>query len=334
MRPAMLGAILFVIALLLAAGWFFLGPELFEPEVVHYWPLTGEVAPDGDTVRTRIVSVKIDNSSAARPQAGLADADVVYETLAEGGIPRLNALFHSALPLRVGPVRSARFSDAYLVPQYEALFAYSGASSAVRERITAAGIDDLGMERRPALYDRDPGRAAPHNVFASVVEIQAAAAGEDFATAVEPRPLLFGEIPETLPEAPAATRVAVPFAGGSDVLWTWDEEVQRWMRAVGGQPHADEGTAEPYSAANVVVMYAEAAETGFRDAAGAVVLDIQLLGAGDAVVLRDGRRYDVRWTSIPEMPPRFEAADGTEFPLAVGRTWIQVLPPGYDVIIE
>jgi hypothetical protein len=305
-----------------------------EPEPVYYWPLTGEQAPNGDATRTRVVSVKVENSSAARPQVGLADADVVYESLAEGGIPRFNALFHSALPVRVGPVRSARLSDTYLVPQYNALFAFSGANQTVRDGISTAGIDDLGMESYPALYERDSSRSAPHNVFSSVVDLQAAGADAGYDTEVAPRTLVFGEIPEEFAEAAVATRLAIPFAGGNDVTWIWDEAAGSWQRDVAGLPHADEGSEVPYLAANVVVLYAETVETGMRDSAGSVVLDIRLDGSGDAIVLRGGRRYDVRWTSSPDTPPRFATADGTELPLAVGKTWIEVLPPGYELTLE
>jgi hypothetical protein len=347
MRPGTLTWILLIIALLLAAAaiWYFLSDEapVPVPEQVYYWPLTGEVAPDGDSTRTRVVSVKVENSSAARPQAGLADADVVYETLSEGGIPRFNALFHSSLPARVGPVRSARISDSYLVPQYGALFAYSGASEAVRERIRTAGIDDLGMESYPNLYERDPARSAPHNVFTSVAGLQAAAGGAGYATTAPPRGFLFGDVPGTAAEeeagdeaatdtgAPVVTQLSIPFAGGNDVLWMWDEGTGRWLRDVAGMPHADEGSDTAYSAANVIIMYAETRETDLRDVTGAVVLDIRLDGSGDAVVLRDGRRYDLRWEASTDAPPRFQDADGAQFPLAVGKTWIEVVPPGHNV---
>lgn len=306
-----------------------------EPEPDYYWPLSGELAPDGDATRSRVVSVKVDNSSAARPQAGLGEADVVYESLAEGGIPRFNALFHSSLPARVGPVRSARLSDTYLVPQYDALFAFSGANQTVRDAISAAGVDDLGMESYPALYERDPSRAAPHNVFASVAELQAAAAGAGYETVVAPRGLVFGEVPIELAEAASAVgRLEIPFSGGNDATWIWDEAAESWQRNVAGTAHADEGSDAPYAADNVIVMFAETVETAMRDSAGSVVLDIRLDGSGDAIVLRGGRRYDVRWTSSADTPPRFATADGTELPLAAGKTWIEVLPPDYEFVLE
>lgn len=81
-------------------------------------------------------------------------------------------------------------------------------------------------------------------------------------------------------------------------------------------------------------MYAETRETELRDVTGAVVLDIRLDTSGDAVVLRGGGRYDIRWAASADAPPRFEASDGTQFPLAIGKTWIEVVPPGYGLTIE
>ncbi len=352
-RAVKFGAAVAMLAIGALAAFLLFGDDVAltpEPEPVT-WPLTGEVAPDEAAVRARAVSVKVENSPQARPQAGLAEADVVYETIAEGGIPRFNAIFHSSAPDRVGPIRSARLSDVYLVPQYDALFAYSGANQTVRDRIAEAGIDDLGMERNAALYERDPARSAPHDVYSSVAALRAASAGAGFSAEGGPRAWLFGPVPGAGPAggedaaaegeaageaavAPAVASVLVPFAGNNDARWTWDAEAGRWQREVGGAPHADEGSSERYAAANVIILYAESRETGMRDTAGSPVLDIRLDAEGDAVVLREGRRYDVRWSAFRDAPPRFETADGEPFPLAVGRTWIQVVPPGHGVVIE
>ena len=107
------------------------------------WPLTGLEAPSAEETVQRVVSVKIENSSESRPQTNLQLADVVYESVTEGGITRFNAIFHSQAPENVGPVRSARLSDTYIVPQYHALFGFSGASPTVNAAVNAAGIENL-----------------------------------------------------------------------------------------------------------------------------------------------------------------------------------------------
>ena len=50
----------------------------------------------------------IENHKEARPQSGLSSADVIFETVAEGGITRFLAIFYCQNASYVGPVRSAR----------------------------------------------------------------------------------------------------------------------------------------------------------------------------------------------------------------------------------
>ncbi len=61
--------------------------------------------------KRRPLVVMIENHEESRPQAGLQNADVVYETIAEGGITRFMAIFYCDAidtDLTIGPVRSAR----------------------------------------------------------------------------------------------------------------------------------------------------------------------------------------------------------------------------------
>ena len=52
------------------------------------WPLRGTPAPNADAVRVRPLVVKVAADAAARPQSGLADADLIIEIPVEGGLTR------------------------------------------------------------------------------------------------------------------------------------------------------------------------------------------------------------------------------------------------------
>ncbi|MEN3356517.1 MAG: hypothetical protein V7637_499, partial [Mycobacteriales bacterium] len=77
-------------------------------------PLTGRPG----VPRGPVLAVKIDNTSAGRPQLGLDSADVVYVEQVEGGATRLVAVFASRYPGQVGPVRSVRNGDPELLSAY------------------------------------------------------------------------------------------------------------------------------------------------------------------------------------------------------------------------
>ena len=122
------------------------------PPELPKWPLTGLDAPSVAATKRRPLSIKVENLPAARPQTGLNSADVVYETVVEGGITRFHLVFQSKIPKIVGPVRSARLSDLWLVPQYHGVFFFSGASAIVSPRLRQAGFDRLPQGTSPYAY--------------------------------------------------------------------------------------------------------------------------------------------------------------------------------------
>ena len=72
----------------------------------------------------RPLMVMIENHEDSRPQSGLQSADIVYETVAEGGITRFMGVFYCGIigstngKYDVGPVRSARTYFLDLVSEY------------------------------------------------------------------------------------------------------------------------------------------------------------------------------------------------------------------------
>src|SRR5436309_2184305 len=65
------------------------------PRPVVRAPLTGLPLDKPEDLSRRPLLVKLGNSEAERPQAGLAMADVVYESVTEGGITRYAAVFQA-----------------------------------------------------------------------------------------------------------------------------------------------------------------------------------------------------------------------------------------------
>src|SRR2546427_10186744 len=80
---------------------------------------TGQATPTPTPSRLGPAMVQIENSILARPQAGLQQADLVYEYLAEGGITRMRVIyFKPPGNHRIEPVRSARPVTILLRPPY------------------------------------------------------------------------------------------------------------------------------------------------------------------------------------------------------------------------
>lgn len=294
------------------------------PPMPPRWPYTGERAESPKAVSRRPLCVKIENSTASRPQIGLSAADVVYETITEGGITRFNCIFHSAIPRTIGPVRSARLSDLWIVPQYRGLFFFSGASTSVNARVRAAGLPNLSEDAgvsRP--YWRSRERSAPHNLMLDTSKAYEEARRRGMKVTAVLEPLQFDR--RSLEPSPAVDVIEVPFSQANRVRWVFDEKSGRYLRFNNGVPHRDAGTGRQVSADNVVVLWARYTPVS-RDKVGSTTYDVKLGGSGRATIFRDGTRLDVTWVADRTRPPRFKAADGSPVKLARGRTWFQVVP--------
>lgn len=295
-------------------------------------PLTGLPVPDGAVLGRPALAVKIDNvdtgGATARPQVGIAHADVVVEEIVEGGITRFVIALHSTDAPEVGPVRSARTTDIDLLPVFgRPLFAYSGGNPGVLEAVRGApSIEDRGGEWAPA-YVRVGGRRAPHNLFLRPWEVWnrpgAAAAPPVFASF---RPRGVGS-----PVGEPVQGVALGFRGpaAAGVTWAWSAEHARWLRHQGGRLHVD-GAGYAVGPRNVVVVETDYVDSPVdtRSPEGVTV------GSGQALVLTDGRLVVARWQRDTETSP-LALVDGSGVPvtLSAGRTWVELVPPGTATII-
>jgi len=296
------------------------------------WPLTGLDAPSGEAIEKRVVSVKIENSPAARPQSGLQQADVVYETISEGGISRFNAMFHSQSPDPIGPVRSARLSDITVVPQYGALFVFSGGSASVDSAVARAGLENLSQDAgvtRPFYRSRE--RAAPHNLYLHLEEARAEADRRNMPLSADPKPLAFDRGRLAAAGGQPVTELEIPFSTANRVTWRFDEPSGGYLRWNNGNVHNDALSGEQLSARNVVVMWARYVQQPDRDKIGSTTYDIELAGSGRVSLFRDGQRFDGTWEATNAAPPVFKAADGTQLKLGPGNTWFQVVATNVNI---
>lgn len=291
-------------------------------------PLTGLPASDGDAPARPVLAVKIENSPPARPQAGLNDAEIVYEEPVEGGITRFIALYQCADVDRLGPVRSARTTDPDVLTQFGVpVFAYSGGAPLVGQRVREAGLLDVNFEEHPDLYDRDPAREMPHDVFTSSSRLWA---GATWPAELPDGVFVFDE---DLPEIsrPAGT-VNLDFSPSSDVWWRWDAGLGLWLRWHGDYPHLLEDGSQ-VGATTVVVQVVEVVPGTIVDAAGNPSPEVSLLGGGKAYVFRDGRVVVGTWVrdSLGEVT-RFLTKEGEEIALPPGRTWVELFPSTVEVV--
>ena len=217
------------------------GAETPSPAAPSVLPLLGT---RGQVPPRAALGVKIDDTERGRPQSGLVQADVVFEEMVEGGLTRLLAVFQSQDPDTVGPVRSARSTDLFILAELgQPLFAWSGANPTFAAAVEAADLLDVGVGAAPDAYRREPDRPAPYNLYAAPELLRAAVAGDSAASV--PPPPLFSYRDEGAPLSGAGVEPVAEFrttgSGGlsTGIAWDWDAASSSWLRSQDGTPHVD-----------------------------------------------------------------------------------------------
>ncbi|HZA27382.1 MAG TPA: DUF3048 domain-containing protein [Actinomycetota bacterium] len=282
-------------------------------------PLT-DVAPSGGVPDRPALAVKVENLAAARPQAGLNDADIVYEEPVEGGITRFIAVYHCRDAARIGPIRSARLVDADILRQFGSpVFAFAGGVPAVVSAVEESGAVPIPYTGSSQFFEEDPNRSEPHHVFSSTSVLYEGAAGDP------PEPV-FSFDPDRPTNEKRARLIHLDFSPFGNVFWRFSPKNRVWLRSHDEEPHTLEDGSR-VSAVNVVVQVVKVRPSEILDAAGNPSPEIDAVGSGKAYVFRNGRVIEGRWMRESEDDvTEFVDAGGAEIPLAPGNTWVELFP--------
>ena len=266
-----------------------------------------------------LAAIMIENHPDSRPQAGLAEAEVVYEAMVEGNFTRFLALYsYNANVSKIGPVRSARPYYLDWVEEYgNPLYLHVGGSPDALALITSRKIWDANEMRGDNSFWRSTDRPMPHNTYTNNEHWQKKFAEEntnpfigwDFATSSEPcvsQCVDFIEIPYLRPS----------FVTG----WKYSSSTQNYERWQDGLPHKTEtGTIHADTIAIVE------APVKVLDSVGR--LEMKTIGTGPSIVIMNGRKIMGTWQkSARDERTNFYDSLGKEINFKSGKIWIQIVP--------
>lgn len=124
--------------------------------------LTGLADLSETAIGKRPVAVMVNNHEAARPQYGIAQADILYEIPVEGDITRLMALYadYTKVP-QICPIRSCRYYFPALSQGYDAFYVNWGIDDGIADYLEALQLDQYdGIYNAGGLFGRDENRLA------------------------------------------------------------------------------------------------------------------------------------------------------------------------------
>lgn len=325
--------ITFVVAVLLiiAAGagllWFVqqqsqagvMETKIPKPAVKYYSPLNGVEVPDEAATKRVVTAVMIENSPDARPQSGLAEADVVFEAVAEGGITRFIALYQPSRPSIVGPVRSLRPYYADWAAGFDPSVAHVGGSPEALSMIRSGNYGvDLDEFFNSASYWRAGDRYAPHNVYTNFDRLDSLNAVKKHTSSqfnFAPR------VNEQAIETPDATTINIGVSTGAfSVGYDYNPSSNSYDRKQGGVAHTDreKGRISP----KVVVVL----KTNVSLSADGEHMNIATSGSGTAYVFQNGTVVEGVWSKAgPKNQLFIKNAEGTDIKLVRGQTWITTI---------
>lgn len=329
--------ILAVIVLLLIGGGVAYALTHKQPETLKPIPkitdasktvpstLTG-LPVDPSVNKRTVTAVMIENTDWARPQAGLSQAGVVFEAIAEAGITRFLALYQDTAPNNVGPIRSARPYFVGWSMGFDAGYAHVGGSPDALADISKWHVRDLNQSYNGNYYHRISSRAAPHNVYTSIHDLNELEVAKGYDTSH-----FTGFARKTKAWRPknqpiTARNINLNISSADyNVHYTYDPNTNTYLRSEGGAPQIDSNGNKRIRPVVVIAMVMPYS-LGPLDTSGAYYSNYGFIGGGQVLIFQNGQVTKAAWHKKSNQSQlTFIDSKGKAVQLNPGQTWITAL---------
>ena len=284
--------------------------------------LTGEWV-DEDTARSVPVAVMYSNIYDAMPQSSISYADVVFESLVEGGITRLCCLFENQTQLeKIGPVRSCRTYYLMFAKEFEANYVHFGYSEYAEKYLKQSKFHSLDGMVYCNFYRTDD-RVAPHNAYTSWDGIMESVKEKGYQTVYTSdytSPFTFNtddnkDIVIQNGQDCNAFYVGYPY---NKPWFEYDNQTKTYKRFQFEAPQIDELNGQQLAYKNILVKYVE---PQYYDNG---TPNYKVSGTGKGLYITDGKAVEVTWVkrSETEGATRYYYSNGEEVILNQGKTYI------------
>jgi hypothetical protein len=277
----------------------------------------------------------------ARPQAGLGQASLVYESVAEYGVTRFMAVYLEHEAPVVGPVRSTRVYYNEWADALDAILVHAGGNSDALPQIRALhgllDVDEISgamarwQARGQVFFWRSTDRYAPYNLYTSVPLLRDQVT-DHHLPALGHYPVNLAHKPNAPPgDRPSSAWLTIAFSSFSyNVEYHYDPRTNRYRRFMGGQPHVDAATGRQLAPRNIVVIFCQVRPDPASSTPYSVLVDTK--GTGEALLFQDGRvrRGSWRRDGVGGTLQLRDAA-GHPWRMNPGQTWIEAVPRGNAV---
>ena len=328
--------IFILIILLIGIGVYFYFNQDKAEKILEKVPIQKKLKIVDEDSKSRPIAVMINNNHAAWPHAGLNDAYLSYEIIAEGGITRIMALFKDQDTEKIGSVRSARPYYLDYALENDAIYVHYGWSEKAKSDISSLGVDNINGLTDSETFWRDTSlnKATEHTVFTSMEKIKARAEKDGYMRDTNKDLLLNYSTDEISlkkrEDAIKADSVYIKYSYYTDTSYEYDSENKVYKRSMSGTPHVDAVTGEQYTVKNIIVI---GVENHSYDDYGRQELDN--IGTGEGYYITDGYAVPITWEKESRSAQTiYKYKNGKEIKVNDGNTFIQIQPLGEELSIE
>ena len=332
-----------------------------EKSAETYSNLTGLPLSDPSLATAPAFCVQVPNGTdGARPQAGLNEAGVVFEAIAEAGITRFAAIFQNPSSSVIGPIRSLRMYYLNWDTPFDCTITHAGGADDALAAVKSGGYKDL-TENYTYMWRGQTGTSVnrrwnnlftsgellkqanskPSNIKGFARQIpEEAETSRIKALATNPLDIDTATSESVIALAPKVTKITFNYASTANFspVYTYNAKNNTYARAyASGKPHSvyncegDLGKATPELACGEPVQLAPKVVIAMlvqeKRASDNYHEDITSIGSGKAYIFQNGEVIEGTW-SKPDKASQivFKDASGAEIALVPGQTWISAVP--------
>ena len=327
-----------------------------------YSKLTGEELASGADINAPAYCIQTPNGTdGARPQAGLTQAGVVFEAIAEAGITRFAAIYQNPTSAVIGPIRSLRIYYLQWDTPFDCTIVHAGGSGDALAAVASGGYKDL-TENYTYMYRGTYGSRLWNNLFTTSSYLAQFSNDSGYTTSdikgfsrmtpeESSRARVDASVAEKLVITEPATgdlssinatvqNIALRFGGWAsfNVNYAYDASTNSYKRGyesgvaheVYECPAEDLGERNPEDVCTLTQMSPNvviAMVVQESKASDNYHEDIKAVGSGNVYIFQNGTAIKGEWVkgSAAEQI-KFYDEDGDEIKLAPGQTFVEAIP--------
>lgn len=292
----------------------------------YYSPYTGEEVEKESLDNIAVLAI-VENIVAARPQSGLNAADIVYETVAEGGIPRFIALFQKNNAEKIGPIRSVRPYFLDIAKEYNLPFAHCGGSEEAITKIENENLMSMNEFAFASTYVRDNKRKAPHNLYTSSEKLNKLTKTKNYVKAPTVK-LKFDKSYWDNDRFSPATDIHLKISKAYSTSYTYKDGL--YLKNMDEKSAVNKEDNLPLTTKNIVIQF-----TSINLQADGLHLNIAIVGSGNGYVISNGRFVKIHWSKKDAISKTILTDEaGNDLPLNPGNTWWNIVDKNTVVDIK